>query len=80
MDMVNGLSNTSPYHVKIEDSMVVPNLEATLGLTYAPSSWGGNVRFTGAYQMIFYPGLAKGFYDADDLSFDGAITRVEFLF
>ena len=70
---VNGV----PSNIKIKETMVVPNIEYTSGLTYAPSLWNGDVQFSLGYQYLLYPGLQKGFFDRSDLSLDGVVSRIE---
>ena len=70
---VNGV----PSNTKIKDTMLVPNIEYTSGLTYAPCCWNGDVQFSLGYQYLLYPGLQKGFFDRSDLSFDGVVSRIE---
>lgn len=71
------VSNGATNRIKVEDTLMVPNIEATLGVSYAPCIWDGNVIFTAGYQFMMYPGLWKGFYGPEDLAFDGALTKVE---
>ena len=69
--------NGATSNVKIHDTMLIPNIEYTSGFTYAPCIWNGNVQISLGYQYLLYPGLQKGYFDAEDLSFDGFVSRIE---
>ncbi len=71
----------STSNMKIEDTMMIPNIDMRLGLSYTPKCFfDGNVRFSGGYEMVYYPGLMRGFYSGEHLSFDGMVSKVEVMF
>jgi len=67
-------------NLKIEDTLMVPNIDMRLGFSYVPRCLDGNVRFSSGYEMVYYPGLMRGFYSGEHLSFDGVVSRVEIMF
>lgn len=73
-------SGSVTSNLKIEDTLMVPNIDMRLGFSYVPKCLDGNVRFSSGYEMVYYPGLMRGFYSGEHLSFDGVVSRVEIMF
>lgn len=70
-----------PSTIKFRDDAVIYNIDATLGVSYAPKwLFNGNFKISGGYKIMIFPRIWPGMNGVEDLTFDGATLTTELAF